>query len=80
MEEDSLESEGKRKRGADASDPDTMKSYDPGMKTNHYESKGAFSLVLVGQRRILRRAKRTVSHLELPDATKSSLLAFINHS
>ena len=29
MEEDSLESEGKRKRGADASDPDTMKSYDP---------------------------------------------------
>ena len=43
MEEDSLESEGKRKRGADASDPDTMKSYDPGMKTNHYESQGAYT-------------------------------------
>ena len=58
-------------------DPDDTKTFDSSMKTNYYESKGSYKLILVGQRRILR--KRSVYHVDM-NVVESSLLAFINHS
>ena len=50
------------------------------MKTNYYESKGSYTIDLVGQRRLVRRTRSVKDHLNLPDAVESSILAFINHS
>ena len=64
---------GKREAGDD-------ESYDRDMKTNYYESKGSYTIDLVGQRRLVRRTRSVKDHLNLPDAVESSILAFINHS
>ena len=80
MEADSLEAEGKRKRGAEPVDPDNIKSYDPTMKTNRFESTGSYTMDLVGERRILRHARSVEDHLELPNSVESSILAVFNHS
>ena len=79
VEEDILEAEGKRKRDVSMpQDPDNIKTYDAALKTNHYESQGAYTLELVGQRRL--RRKRSDNSVDLSNAVESSLLAFINHS
>ena len=59
-------------------DPDNIKTYNATLKTNHYEAKGAYTLELVGQRRL--RRKRSENPVDLSNAVESSLLAFINHS
>ena len=59
-------------------DPDNIKTYNAALKTNHYESKGGYTLELVGQRRL--RRKRSADPVDLSNAVESSLLAFINHS
>ena len=72
----------------DGSDEDDVVSameeeqtYDPNVDMNHMEAKGAYSLDLVGQRRVLQRERRAaVNHLELPEAVESSLMAHIDHS
>ena len=60
-------------------DPNEIKTFDPNMKTNHYESEGSYTLELVGQRRLLRQ-RRSGDPMDLTQAVESSLLAFINHS
>ena len=49
------------------------------MKTNHYESKGSYTLELVGQRRLLRHRK-SKRNIDSSNVFESSLLAFINQS
>ena len=79
IEEDILEVEGKRKRDINMpQDPDDIKTYDPTLKTNHYESKGSYTLELVGQQRL--RRKRSKTPVDLSNAVESSLLSFINQS
>ena len=80
IEEDILEAEQRRRRDTSMpEDPDDIKTYDPDMKTNHYESKGSYTLELVGQRRLLRR-KRSKGNADWSNAVENSLLAFINES
>ena len=80
IEEDILEAEQKRKRDTDEpQDPDDIKTYDPSIKTNHYESKGSYTLELVGQRRLLRH-RRSERSIASNNVFESSLLAFINQS
>lgn len=58
-------------------------TYDPSDAADlpSIEGKGTYSLKLVGQRRLLRRERSaTVNHLELPEATQSTLMARIDHS
>ena len=79
VEEDILEAEGKRKRDVVMEhDPDDIKTFDATLKTNYYEAKGAYTLELVGQRRL--RRKRSENPVDLSNAVESSLLVFINHS
>ena len=81
IEEDNMEAEGRKKRESmtTPNDVDGIKTYDPNMKTNHYESQGSYTLELVGQQQLL-RAKRTADYVDLSEAAESTLLAFINHS
>lgn len=45
------------------------------------DANGKYSLKMIGQRRLLRQERSTaVNHLELPEATQSSLMANIDHS
>ena len=81
IQEDNMEAEGRRKRQSMTApnDVDEIKTYDPNMKTNHYESKGSYTLELVGQQRLL-RTKRAADYVDFSEAAESTLLAFINHS
>ena len=80
IEEDILEAEQRRRRDTSMpEDPDDIKTYDPDMKTNHYESKGSYTLELVGQRRLLRQ-RRSKGSADWSNAVENSLLAFINES
>ena len=81
IQEDNMEAEGRRKRGSMTApnDVDEIKTYDPNMKTNHYESKGSYTLELVGEQRLL-RTKRAADYVDLSEVAESTLLAFINHS
>ena len=81
IEEDNMEAEGRRKRESMTApnDVDEIKTYDPNMKTNHYESNGSYTLELVGQQRLL-RTKRAADYVDFSEAAESTLLAFINHS
>ena len=79
-EEDILEAEQRRRRDTSMpEDPDDIKTYDPDMKTNHYEAKGSYTLEFVGQRRLLRR-RRSEGNIDWSNAVENSLLAFINQS
>ena len=82
IEEDTLEAQERNTRETDpeTSDPDEIETYDSDMKTNHYESKGSYSIDLVGQQRMLRNARSAEDYLEHSDMMESSMLAFINHS
>ena len=82
IQEDNMEAEGRRKREESMTTPndvDDIKTYDPNMKTNHYESQGSYTLELVGQQRLL-RTKRAADYVDLSEVAESTLLAFINHS
>ena len=81
IQEDNLEAVGRRKRESMTApnDVDEIKTYDPNMKTNHFESQGSYTLELVGQQQLL-RAKRAADYVDLSEVAESTLLAFINHS
>ena len=75
-----MEAEQKRRRDiSKRQEQDEVKTYDPEMKTNYYESTGNYSLELVGQRRLL-RFRRSEGNVDMSNAIESSLLAFINQS
>ena len=69
----------------DGDDEATMEgeqpSYDSKTKLPDFDAVGTYSLDLVGRKRVLLRERRgAVNHLELPEATESSLMAHIDHS
>ena len=60
---------------------DEEPSYDSNTDLPDFDSQGTYTLELVSQRNLLSRERRgAVNHLELPEATKSSLMAQIDHS
>ena len=60
---------------------DKEPSYDSNTDLPDFDSQGKYTLELVGQRKLLSRERRgVVNHLELPEATQSSLMAQIDHS
>ena len=85
-EVDNLEAEYRRKRGTSGytsqpqQDPEKIKTYDPNLETNHYETKGSYTLRLVGQLRIGSRQKRSMEQTDFTTMVESSLLGFINTS
>ena len=86
VEEDSLEGVLRGKRDDEAEemaspgDPDEINSFDPSMKTNHYESTGTYICELVGEQRRLKRDKRSDDSMNPEEYVETSLLAFINKS
>ena len=85
VEDDNLEAmtRGKRNYAAEMTspgDPDEIKSFNPEMKTNHYESKGTYVCELVGEQRRLLRRRRSDNGIRLGEHVENSLLAFINKS
>ena len=80
MESDNLESQQRSRRDAseESNEPDDIRSYDPNLKTNHYSSKGSYTIELVGQRRLSRNRRHT--EREPTDMVASTLLGFINQS
>ena len=80
MESDNLESQirGRRDASEEPNEPDDIRSYDPNLKTNHYSSKGSYTIELVGQRRLSRNRRHT--EREPTDMVASTLLGFINQS
>jgi HEAT repeat protein len=83
VEDDNLEAmtRGKRNYAAEMTspgDPDEIKSFNPEMKTNHYESKGTYVCELVGEQRRLLRRRRSDNGIRLGEHVENSLLAFIN--
>ena len=85
-EVDNLEAEYRRKRGTSGytsqpqQDPEKIKTYDPNLETNHYETKGSYTLRLVGQRRLSGRERRSMGQTDFTNMLESSLLGFINES
>ena len=60
---------------------DGQPTYDDSVDINHFKASGTYSLDLIAQRRVLRRERgAAVNHLELPEATESTLIAHIDHS
>ena len=85
MEEDILEGGARKKRGYSDEDtaphdPDDITSYDPTIETNHYESKGTYTVEMVGEQRRLLRLRRSSDNTDFSEAVENSLLAFINNS
>ena len=85
VEEDNLEAmtRGKRHDASEmtsAGDPHEIKSFNPDIKTNHYESKGTYTCELVGEQRRLLRRRRSDNSIRLGEHVENSLLAFINKS
>ena len=85
VEDDNLEAmtRGKRQNAAEMTspgDPDDIKSFNPEIKTNHYESKGTYVCELVGEQRRLLRRRRSDDVIGLGEHVENSLLAFINKS
>ena len=58
-------------------DPDETETFQPSLKTNHYESKGTYVVQLVGEKRHLLSLTRSVDE---DNYVETSLLAFINQS
>ncbi|CAI8020933.1 hypothetical protein GBAR_LOCUS12470 [Geodia barretti] len=85
-EVDNLEAEYRRKRGTSGytsqpqQDPEKIKTYDPNLETNHYETKGSYTLRLVGQRRLGGRERRSMGQTDFTNMLESSLLGFINET
>ena len=56
-------------------------SYDSQTDLPVFDAVGTYSLDLVGQKRVLERDRRAdLHHLELPEATESTLMAHVDHS
>ena len=65
----------------DASTMDEDQTYDSNADMPEIDAKGSYTLDLIGQQRLSRQERSaTVNHLELPEATQSTLMAHINHS
>ena len=80
VEDDTLEAMPRGQRHdasemASPGDPDEIKSFNPEMKTNHYESKGTYVCDLVGTQR---RRRRSDDGIKQGEYVENSLLAFIN--
>ena len=81
--DDSLETELRKKREESMpspADPDEIESFEPSMKTNHFESKGSFVVELVDEQHRLMRQKRSENRINHSEHVETSLLAFINKS
>ena len=66
---------------AHSSDSEEPPTYDDSVDIDHFEASGEYTLDLIGQRRLLRHERSAaVNHLELPEATESTLIAHIDHS
>ena len=52
-------------------------AYDPTIETNHYESKGTYTVEIVGEKRRQLRLRRSSAGTDLSEAVENSLLAFI---
>ena len=79
-QDDNLEIQPRGKRAEPTTspgDPDEIETYQPSLKTNHYESKGTYVVELVGEKRRLLRLRRSVDE---DNYVETSLLAFINQS
>lgn len=79
-EVDNLEGQERRKGGTVPNDPDKIKSYDANIKTNQFESKGSYSLKLVGKEQVF-QYKRSAEDddMDRSELMESSLLAIYNH-
>ena len=65
----------------DASTMDEDQTYDSNADMPEIDAKGNYTLDLIGQQRLSRQERSaTVNHLELPEATESTLMAHIDHS
>ena len=65
----------------DASTMDEDQTYDSNADMPEIDAKGSYTLDLIGQQRLSRQERSaTVNHLELPEATESTLMAHIDHS
>ena len=75
------ESDEKFDRDNEADIEGRQPSYDSKKDLPDFDAVGSYTLDLVGQRRVLQRERReTMNHLELPEATESTLMAHIDHS
>ena len=81
QDEDYLnENEEGKVMGDTQQDDDEQPSYDPESDLPDFDAQGTYSLELVGQRQLLSRQRRgAVNHLQLPEATQSTLLAHVDH-
>ena len=62
-------------------DEKEVETYDSQTDLPDFVAWGTYTMELVGQRRMLRRERHaSVNHLELPEATQSTLMAHIDHS
>ena len=62
-------------------DEEEVETYDPQTDLPDFDAQGTYTIDLVSQRRMLRRERSAaVNHLELPEATESTLMAHINYS
>ena len=61
-------------------DPDEIKTFDPSLKTNHYEAQGSYTVEMVGEQRRLMRLRRSDDRIHEDDQVEHSLLGYINES
>ena len=54
-------------------DPDEVKTFDPSLKTNHYEAQGSYTVELVGEQRRLMRLRRSDDHIHEDDHCDSQI-------
>ena len=60
---------------------DEDQTYDSNADMPEIDAKGNYTLDLIGQQKLSRQERSaTVNHLELPEATESTLMAHIDHS
>ena len=65
----------------DASTMEEDKTYEPNADMPEIDAKGNYTLDLISQQRLSRQERSAkVNHLELPEATESTLMAHINYS
>ena len=76
-----MDNEEEEEEEEEEGEEDEEPSYDSNTDLPDFDSQGKYTLDLVSQRNLLSRERRgAVNHLELPEATKSSLMAQIDHS
>ena len=62
-------------------DEEEVETYDSQTDLPDFDAQGTYTMDLVSHRRMLRRERRAaVKHLELPEATESTLMAHVDYS